>query len=84
MSDDYTIHYEDLASRLHQQGDVNAFGKQHGVERIEDTFKVMQDIPPNPGQENLRKALRALGYDFDDDQAVIISYDDYSPLVEDA
>jgi hypothetical protein len=83
MSDEYTIHYQEIADALAAQGDVDAFGQQHGVARIAETFKVMQDLPPNPGQKNLRVALQALGFDFRDDQAVVICHDQASPLVDD-
>ena len=80
MSDDYEIHYKELADRIDQVADLDAFSQAHGVSNIREVFKVMDLFPPNAGQENCRSALRALGFNFADDQSVRISYEK-SPLV---
>ena len=75
MSDEYTIHFQEIADALAAQENVNAFGQQYGVARISETFKVMQILPPDPGQESLRAVLHALGFQFENDHAVVISHD---------
>lgn len=76
MSEVYRIDDQDLANRLIRVPDLEAFGKEHGLARISETFGVDDLYPPNAGQENCRRALRALGYDFADDESVWIVHGD--------
>jgi len=71
------IVWDDLRQRIDALPDRQAFALQHGIAGV-DCFELGQLLPPNSGQNAMRNALSALGYNFDDSEEVHIVSGDIS------
>ena len=77
------IYVNDLVARIGGLSDRADFERRHGLPDLLKTFRVMQLIPPNAGQQALRSALVELGYRLEDGDEVEICVSDHSPCVDD-
>lgn len=74
------IRLEDLLQRLSEINDPKTFAQEHGIGNL--TLVSKDSVyPPNQGQETMRNFLRALGYEFDDDEEIVVVTHS-SPIVE--
>ena len=66
------IQYRELTERLSKIQNLKAFCEQNGLGPCVK-INVIGDYPPNSGQETMRKFFKAIGYEFSEDEEVIIT-----------